>query len=284
MSCRRLAFFHNANSPRHAAGCPSQCSAPRQGGLPIEPSEILWRIASRLEGPGRVTSLETVDFLGGIAGIASLAVVLWSYRRLTESTKDHLEAHLAAVRTWAVGSAGVGWSRDQLTRENLLDWVHPVFWIVPLAIGSSFYQLTGLENVVLSREMRRAVVSLGLSIEAFNAHLQRVQAFETGDSATLVAVATELTRVLGTREERIAVIEEEGRIGFAQILARTRLNEEQRAWATMRADMITRAHVTFIGDERGRGVYRRLRDLETLMRREGLFREFDPARARETVG
>ena len=223
--------------------------------------------------------MDRLSTAANIATLAAFALACWSYARLLESTKDHLEVHLAAVRTWAVGPQHTGWGLDVVRAQHLIDWVHPRFGIVPMGVGAGFAQLTGLENFVLSREMRRAVVALVISIDALNSYLAEIQAFETADVGILVRVATKITAIYGTQIARDGVVLTPGELTLNRILQPIDLTDDERAWALHRGDMVARAHWLFIGNDRGRGVYRRLRELEEVMRREGLFREFRPSAA-----
>ena len=217
------------------------------------------------------------DALVALAAIATLSGVGLSwylYFRLRLATIGLLNAQLAAIRPWAVGPqpANAGWSNAQIDAITEFKWHHPRLAIIPLATAGLTH-LSALDNLLVGPAVRRQLVSLTQAIESFNAYQQRIEAFIASGAMIGLAVSEKLDEVFdGTKFVLPPALEAKSQFTIPEVLEAAGLTQDEKRWARYLASMVKTLHVTMIGSNDGKGMYRKLRDLEDQMRVEGLFK------------
>ena len=226
----------------------------------------------------------SLSFFADLAAIVGVLGALYAYGHLHRATKEHLEAHLSAVRVWAAGPKAEGWSDSDISDPKvMLKWHHPRFNPLPLPVTSGLSQLTTLENLLLSKELRQSVVGLGIAVEQFNLHLQELRSFDSGSVPTLVSVAAKLSVVYEASDSGGVALKKKlgpevtmggvrgSVVSVEQVLHEAGLTEHELAWAKFRFELLRTAHGTLIGSATApRGIFGHLANVERVMRAEGL--------------
>lgn len=217
-----------------------------------------------------------VSVAADLAQILSVLLLVVGFVLLKRATVRHLNSVLAAIRTWAIGPSGTGWSRDSATVAQVVRWSSPGYVMFQIPGGEAIGALNNLENFSLPGDVRRAITELEMSIGILNAGLDRLQDFDAGSTDKWVSVHGKLHTQFpdGVALNSAA----SGDQAATDLWESAGLTLEEMGWAECRAELAGRAFIELIGDESGRGVYRHLRNLEAVLRREGLFQEFVPRR------
>ena len=224
----------------------------------------------------------TLSDAADVSGVLALLIVLAAYGRLHRSAREHLRAYLAAVRIWASGPAGQGWTPENIEDvETMLKWHHPKFSPLPLPVAGGLTQLTTIENLFLSKDLREAVVHLGIAVELFNSQVETLRAFDGGSVTALVEVSRKLSDIYEADDrDGIAFKKPVGRevvsdgtrgteVSVQEVLDAAGLTAYEEAWARHRFEILRIAHGVLIGDAQSRrGIFGHLDNLERVLRAE----------------
>lgn len=96
--------------------------------------------------------------------------------------KNHVRDYLTAIKPWATGSQGLGWTKTDATVKDLeargVDFV-----VFPLQT----YQITALDRLFLGRKLLKGVLNLNQAVLSFNAAVA-AQNHTRGDKELFVAM------------------------------------------------------------------------------------------------
>lgn len=180
------------------------------------------------------------------------------------SALHHLRSHIGIARNWVLGPANAGWSANAVTPAITLTWSHPRNRIFPLFSGSPLSQVTLLQNVFIPETLTPHLAHVTQSIEAFNDALAQYNAFKMSDPLMYIRVERKLDAAAGAVFPPSAVRYPENmtQADLARVMATAGLTPDEDAWSDALFQMLLQAHLEHIGDATGRGLFRRLQDLE----------------------
>jgi len=212
--------------------------------------------------------------LGDLFALVGLSFALFSLGRLRRAVEEHLQIHLLAVRHWAAGPAGAGWNQSDIESvPTMLRWHHPGFTVVPLPVATGLLQLTSLDNLFLSRELRQALVGLAIAVDNFNSRLEDIRTLDGGSVERALEIATKLNRVYGpTADGRGIEYKSDfgGKVSVNLVFQRAGLTDLEVAWVKWRHSLIRSAHETFIGKKGSNvGLFFHLDNVTRTMQRDG---------------